>query len=138
MAATWTGRGELGLAHANRSRRSVQALTEAAPTGPTEGVNLADVATIVPIVRPPVGETITSGWLRGWFWPDSIGSWVRSPHVDRDLTDLSGVTGGGSLPAIQVLSASGRFALIADSVVLSGGSSITVDFECTGYHWESL
>lgn len=124
MAATWTSLGVFSV-------RSVQALTESAPTLASEGVSLNAITSIVPVVRAPEGQTITSGTVLGYYRADYGEDWVRAPHADRDLTDVAGLA-SAALPAIPVISHHGRFALIANAVVLSGGAALTIDFECSG------
>jgi hypothetical protein len=56
--------------------------------------------------------------------------WVRFPRSDYELTELAGLQ-DAALPTFEVKSPRGRFALIANGVVLSGpGSQITIEFLC--------
>src|SRR4051812_18999569 len=123
MAATWVPLGA-------RSRRSVQALTEAAPASATDGVPLDDVASIKVVVHAPAGQTFTAaGSLLGYVYSNSV--WVRDSNADIDLSYANGLQDGGLGPALPVTSRRDRFALIASAVGLSGaGTQITIELMC--------
>lgn len=126
MAATWTP--FTGLL---RSRQSVQALTEAAPTLSSEGIDLAWVDSITVILHAPVGQTFTgAGVLNGYVF--SNGLWVPDSGADVDLSYVAGKQDGKCGPGLPVTAPRGRFALIANGVALSGaGTTITIDLMCT-------
>lgn len=125
MAASWVVIS--GLQH---SLVSQQAPTEAPPTLNTDGLLLADVASIVPVLTAPPGETFTgSGTLQGYIFSDSIGLWLRAPRSDDTLADMAGLA-QGALPAIQITSGNGRFAWICNGVGLSGGAIVTLTLIC--------
>jgi hypothetical protein len=124
MAAAWTPKG-------TRSMQAVEALTEVAPVSTNEGVDLQDVWSIAPIVHAPAGQTFTgAGSLLGYVYISSTSMWVRFPRADYDLSELAGLQ-DAALPTFEVKSPRGRFALIANGVVLSGaGAEITIEFLC--------
>lgn len=120
MAATWTSLG-------SRSVSSVQLLTEAAPSG-ADGVSLADVLSVVPIVHAEAGQTLSGGGsLLGYI--KANGLWVRAPHSDLLLDSVVGLT-HAALPTLNVTSPRDRFAIIASGVTVSGGTTITIELFC--------
>jgi hypothetical protein len=81
MAASWDV-----LRRGSPSIRSAQALTEAAPTLATDGIALAGLSALVPVLHAPQGQTfIGGGFLRGWYWADQLRLWVRCPRIDDSL-----------------------------------------------------
>jgi len=124
MAAAWTSAGR-------RSVQAVEALTEAAPALPGDGIDLADVSAIVPILHAPVGQTFTGiGSLLAYVYSATTATWVRFPRGDIDLSDAAGLQ-DAALPSFDVKSPRGRFALIANGVTLSGaGATIIIEFLC--------
>lgn len=124
--ATWAG-----LAAKSRSVHSVQATTEPDPTDGTDGVSLASVAFVVPILRAPAGKTFDgTGTVEAFVWVDALGRWVRAPRADEDLADLAGL-GEGALPPLPISSPIGRLALVFKGVGLSGAGSPEIDLVCT-------
>jgi hypothetical protein len=120
MAASWTSL-------AGRSVSSVQLLTEAAPTG-LDGIPLADVLSVVPIIHAEAGQTISGGGsLLGYV--KANGLWVRAPHSDLLLDTVVGLT-HAALPTLNVTSPRDRFALIANGVTVSGGTTVTLELFC--------
>lgn len=125
MAASWSV-----ITGLTRSVSSTQALTESAPTLPTDGVLLTDVAAVVPVLKAPNGQTFTgAGTLLAYYWSDALSRWVRSPRADDVLSDLAGLA-EGALPAIPVTSGHGRFAWICSGVGVSAGTAVTLTIIC--------
>lgn len=125
MATTWEKyRGS------DRSRTATQGTSESAPSSGSDGIALESVLSIVPVLHAPAGETFTGvGQLLGYVLPHGAERWVRAPGADRDMTDLAGLD-EAALVSINVLSPLGRFAFVADSVGLSGGTTFTIDYVC--------
>jgi hypothetical protein len=123
MAAAWTQTGA-------RSAQAVEALTETEPALSTDGVSLADVASVIPVLHAPVGQTFTGvGSLLGYKWTGS--TWVRAPRLDYDLSEIAGLQ-DGELRPMPVDAPRGRLALIASGVTLSGaGATVTLELLCT-------
>jgi hypothetical protein len=123
--ATWIRTGRT-------SWRSVQLATgEAAPTNDgNQGVDLRHARSIMPSFRAEEGETFTgSGYWRGYVWIPSRGLWVRAPLTDDDASALSGL-GEGALPAIIARFEATRFQYIPETVGVSGGTTVTIDYTC--------
>jgi hypothetical protein len=120
MAATWTP-----IAGYLRSVQSVQALTETAPSG-NDGISLFDVASVVPVLHAPNGQTFTgAGTLLGYV-KTALGAWVRQASADLDVSELSGLQ-DGTLRAVTIASPRERLAYIASGIGLSGGTQITME-----------
>lgn len=126
MAATW----DVISPAFPRSRRSVQALTEAAPASASDGIDLSGLASVVVVVHAPVGQTFTSaGSLLGYVF--SNGVWVPHTEANIDFSYVTGLQDGALGPALPVKSPRDRFALIASGVGLSGaGTQITLELMC--------
>jgi hypothetical protein len=123
MTATWTP-----LQTNSRSLQSVQALSEAAPTLATEGIDLTGLGAIVPVLYAPNGQTFTgAGTLLGYYYNTLLGQWVRLPRLDDDMADATGLA-VVAFPSIPVLQSGGRFALICSAVGVSGGTAVTLQF----------
>jgi len=121
----------------------VQATTESAPASPLDGVDIAilyggGVGSVVPVLRAPAGQTFTgTGTVKGYLYVPALARWVRAPRADDDLADANGLN-EIALPALPISWTDGRFALVYDSVGLSGGTDPEVDLLACGRMGEAL
>lgn len=124
MAAVWTTLGD-------RSKRSVQLLTESAPAPGDPGVWLSDVGSILPVVRLEGAATfLGTGTLLGYLYVAALARWVRAPRTDLDLSDVAGLH-EVALPALPVTSPRDLFIFVASGVGASGGTTVTIDYLCS-------
>jgi hypothetical protein len=128
MAITWTR-----FEGANRSVQGVTTgLTESAPLSPGDGIDLSSVRSLRVYVDAPAGQTFTgTGTWLGYVYSPRLKAWKRAKEFDLDMTDLAGET-GGHIATIEVSQSYGRFALVPDSIGVSGGTSLTETLEATG------
>ena len=131
--ATWTG-----ITGRQRSRHSVQALTESAPSVPTDGVDLSACAAVIPVIRAPAGQTLTgTGAIRWYIYITALGRWVKSPRGDDDVVELAGLS-EGALPALLVTSPGGRGAWVFDNLGVTGGTAPELDIFCMNRAGEEI
>jgi hypothetical protein len=129
VAASYTALGQ-------RSTRSVQLLTEAAPVSAKEGVLLNNMESVAVGIHAPVGQTFTGvGTLLGYAYLN--GAWLRYPAGDLDLSDAAGLQ-DAALGPLVVRSKRDWFQFIANGVTLSGaGTQITIDLMVVGSKGEA-
>lgn len=109
-----------------RSVQSVQALTEAAPASAADGIPLYGIEAVVAVLTAPNGQTFNgTGEIRAYYYSDQLGRWIRAPRADEALADLVGLS-EGALPALPVISQSGKLAYACNGVGLSGGAAVTI------------
>jgi hypothetical protein len=123
--ATWIDKG-------NRSRQSVQAATESAPTTMEEGVNLDSVSGFTVHFSCDSGQTFssTAGGFSAYVWNEFALAWSRTPELDIAVpTNAVGLRRFSST-GWNVASPRARVAHVASGIGISGGS-VTVDYTCS-------
>lgn len=115
------------LAFTGKSWSETQALSRAAPTLATEGMNLNGVVGYQVTISAPVGQTITGGTLQCYFMSTLTARWARCP-ASFDLTPSTAVRDWTS-PSFTVVVGMGRLLYAATSITISAGSTVVVGLE---------
>lgn len=119
MAAVWSKLGSVSV-------DSVQALSEAAPVSILDGMDLAGAGTCLPLVIANNGQTLTGGgWLRCYYYSRQLGIWMPHQRLDQELVDVGGAQ-YGPLEPFPIIHNDGKLAFIADSIGVTGGTTVRV------------
>lgn len=107
-----------------RTWSEAQILTRAAPTLATEGMTLDGCNGYRVIVEAEATRTLTSGTLQAWYYDETLAAWIRNPDLDLTITGASQrrQVWGDSTVSTPL----GRVLYAASSVVVSGGTTVTV------------
>lgn len=105
-----------------------QALTRAAPTLTTEGLDLSDIAGFRVTVCAASGQTLAgAGALQAYVYDNDLALWTRNPSLDITIS-----TAGArclTFADIQTVVATGRGLFAATGVTVSGGTTVTVQMK---------
>lgn len=112
-----------------RSLSESQALTRAAPTASSDGMALDNLAGYRVSVCAESGQTLSgSGNLRAYLYHGDVGLWMRNPALDLAVS----VSGARCQvfpdiePAAREIGENHRVLYAADTVGVSGGTTVTV------------
>lgn len=114
-----------------RSTTESQALTRAAPTLATEGLDLDKVTHYQVTVCAETSRTLSgAGTLAAYWYNPGLAAWVRTPGLD--LTVSATAVRCMSFPQSRVNSGLGRVLYAATGVTVSAGT--TVDVRVDGFY----
>jgi hypothetical protein len=108
------------------------ALTESAPTDPTDGIDLRGVDSIAVSIAAPNGQTFDgTGALLAYRYHDDIGAWRPMPEFDYDMSDALN-RASVEWASISVNQKDGRIAYVPSGVGVSGGTVLTISIIASG------
>jgi hypothetical protein len=104
-----------------------QDLTRAAPTTAAEGQALSAAKGLRVTVCAAAGQTLSgAGTLRAWYYG---AVWGRNSALDQAVPAAAAGVRCWTFPDLQVHVRAGRVLFAADSVTVSGGTTVTVRYD---------
>lgn len=124
LAASWT----LVTSDASLTTGSVtQNLTGTAPSTVADGFDTSGFKWCEVTVCATSGQTITGGGVQAYRYAPHVALWARSSSGDNTLTTGSRCA---TVPVWQLAPLAGRMDIITNAVTTSGGTTVTVYFQC--------
>ena len=108
-----------------------QALTRAAPTLVTEGIDISTAMAFTVVIAPAAGgaATISGGQMKLYFRDATVGWYEGDPDTAWSLTGCAGKTTCSK--TFEVLQPHGRALAAANGVTVSAGTTLTVRIVAT-------
>lgn len=106
-----------------------QALNRTAPSAASEGLLVTRMPGFRITVCAPSGQTLTSGTIKMYYYNAPLALWTRNPSLDQTITAAGERCQTFTDFRTSFLVKSARMLPAASSVVLSGGTTVTVVVE---------